>query len=62
MADAAYFRDQANLCLEIARQISDGRVAQKLRSDAARYRAQADEIDELEQSRQTPAKKPPRSH
>ncbi len=53
MLDADYLRARANLCLEIAQHMSDNQAAQKLRSDAARYRAQADEIEKLDRSSTT---------
>jgi hypothetical protein len=46
MPDAQYFRAQAELCLEIARQMSQSRDAERLRADAARYHARAAEIEE----------------
>jgi hypothetical protein len=45
MQDARYFRDQAALSLEIAGRMSDPRVAEKLRSDAARFFAKAVEVE-----------------
>jgi hypothetical protein len=45
MQDARYFRDQAALSLEIAGRMSDPRVAEKLRSDAARFFARAVEAE-----------------
>ena len=45
MQDARYFRDQAALSLEVAGQMSDPRVAEKLRSDAARFFARAVEVE-----------------
>ena len=36
MASARYHRDQAELCLEMARQISDRLAADALRAEAAR--------------------------
>jgi hypothetical protein len=45
MQDARYLRDQANLCLEIARQMSDRQVAESLRMDAAQYFARATAIE-----------------
>jgi hypothetical protein len=41
MQDARYFRDQAALCLEIARQMSDRQASERLRADAANYFARA---------------------
>lgn len=40
MRDARYLRAQAKLCLEMARQTSDN-----LHAEAARYHAEADEIE-----------------
>lgn len=45
MRDVRYLRAQAELCLEIARQMSDIRAADKLKAEAARYHAEADAID-----------------
>jgi hypothetical protein len=45
MQDARYFRDQAALALENARQMSDRRAAEKLRSDAARFFAKAVDVE-----------------
>ena len=45
MRDARYLRAQAELCLEIARQVSDRRTADSLRAAAARYHAEAEEIE-----------------
>ena len=41
MRNARYFRHQATLALEIARQMSDPRAAKKLRSDAAWFFCQS---------------------
>ena len=43
--DARYWREQAALCLEIARQISDRPAADKMRATAAEYFARAVELD-----------------
>ena len=45
MRDARYLRAQAELCLEIARQVGDRRTADTLRAEAARYHAEAEEIE-----------------
>lgn len=45
MQDARYLRDQAKLCLEIARQMSDRQVAESLRMDAAQYFARATAVE-----------------
>ena len=45
MQDAQYFRKQAALCLEMARQISDRQAAANLRVSAAQYSARATELD-----------------
>ena len=37
MQDARYFRDQAMLCLEIARQVSNRQLAVKLQMEAAHF-------------------------
>lgn len=45
MRDAPYLRAQAELCLEMARQISDPSTSNSLRAEAARYHAEAAEIE-----------------
>ncbi len=55
MQDARYFRDQAALCLEIARQVSDRHLAESLRLDAAQYFMRANELENV-----TPASPPRR--
>ena len=45
MQDAQYFRDQATLCLEMARQMSDRQAAGYLRVSAAHYFEKAAELD-----------------
>ena len=45
MQDAHYFRSQAERCLEMARQVSDRRLAESLRLDAAQYFMRATEIE-----------------
>ena len=45
MRDARYLRAQAELCLKIARQMSDKTTAGNLRAEAARHHAEADEIE-----------------
>ena len=52
MRDARYRRAQAELRLEIARQMSDPKAAEQLRADAARYHAAAAEIESMEPSTQ----------
>jgi hypothetical protein len=49
MQDAQHFCDQAALCLEIARQMSDRQAAKNLRVSAARYFAKATELDHKEE-------------
>ena len=44
--DARYWREQAVLCLEIARQISDRRAADKMRATATEYFARAAELEQ----------------
>ena len=41
MRDARYLRAQSEFCLEMARQMSDVKVAENLRAEAARYQAEA---------------------
>ena len=45
MRDARYLRAQAELCLEMARQISDAATSDNLRAEAARYHAEAAKIE-----------------
>jgi hypothetical protein len=45
MRDAKYLRAQAELCLEMAPQVSDAKTADNLRVEAARYHAEAAEIE-----------------
>jgi hypothetical protein len=45
MRDAQYLRAQADLCLEMARQVSDRSSSDNLRAEAARYHAEATEIE-----------------
>ena len=46
MQDARYLRAQAELCMEIASQMSDPKAAQQLRADAADFHARAAAIEE----------------
>lgn len=48
MRDARYLRGQAELCLQTACQISDPKAAEQLRVEAARYHAEATEIEGME--------------
>jgi len=41
---AAYFRERAEWCTALARHISDGRVADNLRIDAATYLVRAERL------------------
>ena len=45
MRDARYLRAQAQFCLDMARQVSDAPTADNLVAEAARYHAEADEIE-----------------
>jgi hypothetical protein len=45
MRDARYLRAEAELCLEMARQMSDQTTSDNLRAEAARYQAEAAEIE-----------------
>jgi hypothetical protein len=42
---AGYFRDQATLCLEIARHISNLQAVENLRASAARHLVKADDVE-----------------
>ena len=44
-ANARYLRAQAELCLEMARHVSDRATADNLRAEAARYQAEVAEIE-----------------
>jgi hypothetical protein len=50
MRDARYLRAQAELCMEMASQMSDRKAAEKLRAEAARYHSEAAEIEGTEPS------------
>jgi hypothetical protein len=50
MRHANYLRSQAELCLEIARQISDHVTAEDLRAEAARYQDEAAAVEAAEKS------------
>jgi hypothetical protein len=45
MRNAQYLRAQAEFCLQAARRISDNRTIENLRVDAARYHAEATEVE-----------------
>ena len=45
MQDARYLRAQAELCFDIARQLSNRQVADNLRAAAAQYLARATEAE-----------------
>jgi hypothetical protein len=45
MQSAGYFRDQAALCLEIARHISDPQAVENLRASAARHLSKAEAVE-----------------
>jgi len=45
MRDVRYLRAQADLCLEMARQMSSEATSKSLRAEAARYHAEAAEIE-----------------
>jgi hypothetical protein len=45
MQSSGYFRDQAALCLEIARHIDDPQAAENLRASASRHLAKADDVE-----------------
>jgi hypothetical protein len=45
MYGAQYFRAQAELCLKIARQLSDSEAAENLYAKAAQYLARASEAE-----------------
>jgi hypothetical protein len=45
MRNAQYLRAQAQFCLEVARQISDHKTVENLQAEAARYHAEAVEVE-----------------
>jgi hypothetical protein len=45
MRDARYLRAQAEFCLELARQVGDKATRDNLYAEAARYHAEAAEIE-----------------
>jgi len=45
MRDAQYLRAQAEFCLEVASQMSDLKTAENSKAEAARYHAEATEIE-----------------
>jgi hypothetical protein len=45
MRDAQYLRAQAEFCLEVASQISNQRTVENLKAEAARYHAEAAEME-----------------
>ena len=45
MRDARYLRAQAELCLEMARQVGDRAASDGLRAEAAHYHTEAAEIE-----------------
>ena len=45
MRNAQYLRAQAEFCLEVARQMSDHKMVENLQAEAARYHAEAVEIE-----------------
>ena len=46
MRNAEYLRAQAEFCLEVARQMSDHKIVEKLQAEAARYHAEAVAVEE----------------
>lgn len=53
--DAHYYRNQAALCLETAKLLSDKRAAKKLRSDAVRFFSLAVELEAKQEGKQEAA-------
>ena len=49
MGDAQHLRAQAELCLKIARQMSDRRAAEDLQAEAAHHLTEAADIEDAEQ-------------
>jgi hypothetical protein len=50
MQDSHYFRNQAALCLETAKRLSDACTAEKLRADAATWCSIAMELEKKEEA------------
>jgi hypothetical protein len=53
MRDAQYLRAQAEFCLKVADQISDLKTVENLKAEAARYHAEAREIETGGESERT---------
>jgi hypothetical protein len=45
MRDAQCLRAQAEFCLEVARQVNDDKTVENLKAEAARYHAEATEVE-----------------
>jgi hypothetical protein len=45
MRNAQYLRAQAEFCLQAARRISDPKIVENLKEDAARYHAEATDVE-----------------
>lgn len=58
MPNARYFRDQAFLCLEIARHMSDAQTAENCRARAGDHFAKASELERTETRGSDPAESP----
>jgi hypothetical protein len=54
MTDAKYFREQAQFCLEMARQMSDRNAAASFREMAARHQQRALELEATTQADKSP--------
>lgn len=51
MRNAQYLRAQAEFCLQAARRISDHKTVENLKADAARYHAEATEVEAAQHAR-----------
>jgi hypothetical protein len=58
MPNARYFRDQASLCLEIARLMTDAQAAQNCRARASDHFAKAIELERTEPHGSEPVEAP----
>jgi hypothetical protein len=58
MRDAQYLRAQAELCLEMAHQMSDAKAADNLRAEAARYHAEAETMEAAAKTKRKPFHSP----
>jgi hypothetical protein len=53
MRDAQYLRARAEFCLEVASQMGDHKTVENLKAEAARYHAEAAEMEAARQPEST---------